>query len=56
VKEPRWHDGKTLADKLIIYAVRVVIILAAVGVGHIAVELFKVPSKGCIEEHCEPAN
>jgi hypothetical protein len=50
----KWYDGQTLKDRLIIYAVRLLVILAAVGVGHISVELFSGSGKGCAEEHCEP--
>ncbi len=54
VRGHRWYDGQTLQDRLIIYAVRLVVILAAVGVGHISAELFKNSYSGCAEEHCEP--
>jgi hypothetical protein len=50
----RWYDGQTLQNRLIIYAVRLLVILAGVGVGHIATELFKDSYSGCAEEHCEP--
>jgi hypothetical protein len=50
----KWYDGQTLKDRLIIYAVRLLVILAAVGVGHISAELFKDSYSGCAEEHCEP--
>ena len=50
----RWYDGQTLQDRLIIYAVRLLVILAAVIVGHISTELFKGSYSRCAEEHCEP--
>lgn len=54
MKRSKWYDGQTLRDRLIIYAARLVLILAGVGVGHISVELFKGTYKRCAEEHCEP--
>jgi hypothetical protein len=54
VNESKWYDGKTLGDRLIIYAVRLLVILAAVGVGHISDEIFGDSYSGCAEEHCEP--
>ena len=54
MRRPKWYDGHNLRDRLIIYAGRLLVILAAVGVGHISVELFSGSGKGCVEEHCEP--
>jgi hypothetical protein len=49
-----WYNGKTWQDRLAIYAARLLIILAAVGIGHISSEIFKGSYNGCAEEHCEP--
>ena len=54
MRAPKWYDGQTLRDRLIIYAARLLLILVGVAVGHISVEAFKGSYNGCVEEHCEP--
>lgn len=40
MSKSRWYDGKTLQDKLIIFAVRVAFILASFGLAYLVREAF----------------